>query len=55
MLGYPRYLRLLGYTQNDQWHGYAAMAAAAYAKDLLRRIVLNKVEAEKKISEVLSG
>ncbi|CAG1983753.1 unnamed protein product [Fusarium graminearum] len=24
--------------KNDQWHGYAAMAAAAYAKDLLRHV-----------------
>jgi hypothetical protein len=28
------------------------MAAAAYAKDLLRRILPNRVEAEKKIGEV---
>ncbi|PON27670.1 hypothetical protein TGAM01_v203437 [Trichoderma gamsii] len=40
--------------KNKQWQGYAAMAAAAYAKDLLRRIVPNKIEAEKKIS-LLSG
>jgi hypothetical protein len=31
------------------------MAAAAYAKDLLCRIPPNKVEAEKRISELLSG
>jgi len=24
--------------KNDQWHGYAALAAAAYAKDLLRHV-----------------
>jgi nucleoside phosphorylase len=41
--------------KNDQWHGYAAMAAAAYAKDLLYRIVPNKVETEKRIGDVLSG
>lgn len=40
--------------KNKEWQGYAAMAAAAYAKDLLRRIAPNKIEAEKKIS-VLSG
>lgn len=40
--------------KNVQWQGYAAMAAAAYAKDLLHRIAPNKVEAEKKLSEVLS-
>jgi nucleoside phosphorylase len=41
--------------KNDQWHGYAAMTAAAYAKDLLCRIRPNNVETEKKIGEVLSG
>lgn len=40
--------------KNKDWQGYAAMTAAAYAKDLLRRIAPNKVEAEKKIS-LLSG
>ncbi|OAR01331.1 hypothetical protein LLEC1_06463 [Akanthomyces lecanii] len=41
--------------KNNQWQGYAAMAAAAYAKDLLRRIPLNKVEAERQISAVLES
>ena len=41
--------------KNKEWQGYAAMAAAAYAKDLLCRIPPNKVEAEKRISELLSG
>jgi len=41
--------------KNKEWQGYAAMAAAAYAKDLLSRIPPNKVEAEKRISELLSG
>lgn len=36
--------------KNDLWQGYAAMAAAAYAKDLLCRIPLNQVEAQQKIS-----
>ncbi|TEA20052.1 Ankyrin repeat and KH domain-containing protein 1 [Colletotrichum sidae] len=36
--------------KNDVWHGYAAMTAAAYTADLLRRIPQNRVEAEKKIS-----
>jgi nucleoside phosphorylase len=40
--------------KNEDWQGYAAMAAAAYAKDLLSRIPPNKVEAEKRISDVLS-
>jgi nucleoside phosphorylase len=41
--------------KNKEWQGYAAMVAAAYAKDLLRRIPPNKVEAEKTISDILSG
>jgi nucleoside phosphorylase len=41
--------------KNDDWHGYAAMSAAAYTKDLLNRISPGKIEAEKKIVEVLSG
>jgi nucleoside phosphorylase len=41
--------------KNKQWQGYAAMAAASYAKDLLYRIPPNKVEAEKSISNLLSG
>ncbi|RKL11553.1 hypothetical protein BFJ71_g36 [Fusarium oxysporum] len=40
--------------KNDNWQGYAAMAAAAYAKDLLSQIHPNRAEVEKKISEVLS-
>ncbi|KAL7904208.1 purine and uridine phosphorylase [Trichoderma velutinum] len=34
--------------KNDLWQGYAAMAAAAYAKDLLCRIPLNHVEAQRR-------
>jgi nucleoside phosphorylase len=41
--------------KNKQWQGYAAMAAAAYAKDLLCRIPPNKIEAEQRISDVLSS
>ena len=41
--------------KNKEWQGYAAMVAAAYAKDLLNRIVPNRLEAEKKLSETLSG
>ena len=40
--------------KNEQWHGYAAMTAAAYAKDLLHLVVPSKIEAEKKLSEILS-
>ncbi|KAK1600133.1 uncharacterized protein LY79DRAFT_585725 [Colletotrichum navitas] len=32
--------------KNDEWQGFAAMMAAAYAKDLLRQIPPSKVEAE---------
>ena len=41
--------------KNKGWQGYAAMAAAAYTKDLLYRIPPNKVEAEKRITELLSS
>ncbi|EUC40133.1 hypothetical protein COCMIDRAFT_109578 [Bipolaris oryzae ATCC 44560] len=41
--------------KNKQWQGYAAMVAAAYAKDLLKQVRPNRVEAEKKISEILSS
>ena len=40
--------------KNKEWQGYAAMTAAAYAKDLLCRIAPNKVEAEQKLSDLLS-
>ena len=41
--------------RNKEWQGYAAMAAAAYTKDLLCRIVPNRVEAEKAICDILSS
>ncbi|KAH7187156.1 hypothetical protein DER44DRAFT_845110 [Fusarium oxysporum] len=41
--------------KNKEWQGFAAMMAAAYAKDLLRQIPPGKVEAAKPISEVLSS
>ncbi|KAK1990312.1 hypothetical protein LX36DRAFT_686090 [Colletotrichum falcatum] len=41
--------------KNKEWQGFAAMAAAAYAKDLLCRILPNKLEAERKIKEVLES
>jgi nucleoside phosphorylase len=40
--------------KNKEWQGYAAMAAAAYVKDLLYRIPPNKIEDEKRIRETLS-
>jgi nucleoside phosphorylase len=39
--------------KNDEWHGYAAMTAAAYAKDLLHRIPPSKVEAKRRIDSQL--
>jgi len=41
--------------KNKEWQGYAAMTAAAYAKDLLQTIVPNRVEAEKSLGEILSS
>jgi nucleoside phosphorylase len=41
--------------KNKEWQGYASMAAAAYAKDLLCRIHPNRVEAEKSIQEIVSS
>ncbi|KAL2801577.1 nucleoside phosphorylase domain-containing protein [Aspergillus granulosus] len=40
--------------KNKEWQGYAAMAAAAYAKDLLLRIPPNTIEAGKKIGDILN-
>jgi nucleoside phosphorylase len=41
--------------KNKEWQGYAAMAAAAYTKDLLCRITPNRVQDEKRICDILSG
>lgn len=41
--------------KNKEWQGYAAMAATAYAKDLLLRIPPNAVKAEHNIGDILSG
>ncbi|KAL6887033.1 nucleoside phosphorylase domain-containing protein [Trichoderma evansii] len=41
--------------KSKEWQGYAAMAAAAYAKDILCRIAPNRVEAERRICDILSG
>ncbi|KAJ5414893.1 hypothetical protein N7509_000227 [Penicillium cosmopolitanum] len=40
--------------KNKEWQGYAAMVAAAYAKDLLQRIPLSRIEAEDKINVLIS-
>ncbi|KAH7146905.1 hypothetical protein B0J13DRAFT_441596, partial [Dactylonectria estremocensis] len=39
---------------NMEWRGYAAMAAASYAKDLLNRIPPKKIEAERTINHILA-
>jgi nucleoside phosphorylase len=41
--------------KNKEWYEYAAMVAAAYAKDLLCRIDPQQVEVEKKISDILTS
>ncbi|KAJ5726561.1 uncharacterized protein N7483_007918 [Penicillium malachiteum] len=40
---------------NKDWQGYAAMVAAAYAKDLLHQIAPNRIEAEERIGAVVFG
>lgn len=40
--------------KNKEWQGFAAMVAAAYAKDLLLQIPPNSVKAEKPVLEVLN-
>ncbi|KAL6892962.1 hypothetical protein HDV57DRAFT_209273 [Trichoderma longibrachiatum] len=40
--------------KSRKWQGYAAMTAAAYAKDLLRRISPRQVKSERRIMDVLS-
>ncbi|KAL6358357.1 hypothetical protein LRP88_08542 [Fusarium phalaenopsidis] len=41
--------------KNEEWQGFAAMMAAAYAKDLLHQIPPNKIEAERPVGEVLNS
>jgi nucleoside phosphorylase len=41
--------------KNDIWQGYAAMVAAAYAKDLLKEIRPNKVEEERKLCDLINS
>jgi nucleoside phosphorylase len=41
--------------KNKQWQGYAALVAAAYAKDLLCQIRPRDVEDQRRISEILRG
>ncbi|KAK4242978.1 vegetative incompatibility protein HET-E-1 [Corynascus novoguineensis] len=39
--------------KNKEWQGFAAMMAAAYSRDLLHQIPANKIQEERRISEVL--
>jgi nucleoside phosphorylase len=41
--------------KNKEWQGYAAMAAAAYAKDLLGYIRAERVDKEETIAGILSN
>ncbi|KAG8354008.1 hypothetical protein FVEN_g8111 [Fusarium venenatum] len=41
--------------KNDKWQGFASMAAAAYAKDLIYKILPSKVEAETPVKEILTS
>ncbi|KAL4868722.1 hypothetical protein BDV12DRAFT_185766 [Aspergillus spectabilis] len=41
--------------KSKEWQGWAAMMAAAYARDLLHQIIPQRVKAERKASEVLDG
>ncbi|KAK7409434.1 hypothetical protein QQX98_008395 [Neonectria punicea] len=43
----------MAYPLPQEWQGYAAMVAAVYAKDLLRRIAPSRVKAKKKIGAIL--
>jgi nucleoside phosphorylase len=40
---------------NKEWQGYAAMAAGAYTKDLLCRMVPQQMASERKIGDILSS
>ncbi|KXJ88602.1 hypothetical protein Micbo1qcDRAFT_197362 [Microdochium bolleyi] len=40
--------------KNKDWQGYAAMAAAAYAKQILYQIAPNKIEAQQKAMDVVN-
>jgi nucleoside phosphorylase len=41
--------------KNDEWQGYAAMAAAAFTKDVLARLPVSKIDEEKAIFATLSS
>ncbi|KAF5722082.1 hypothetical protein FMUND_3173 [Fusarium mundagurra] len=41
--------------KNKQWHGFAAMTAAAYAKELLQKILPTKIQQQKPLAKLLGG
>jgi nucleoside phosphorylase len=41
--------------KNKDWQGYAAMTAAAYAKDIIGQIAPNRIEAESRLAVALFG
>ncbi|KAL9092994.1 MAG: hypothetical protein Q9165_004132 [Trypethelium subeluteriae] len=41
--------------KNEDWQGYAAMTAAAYAKDLLSQIAPTQIEMERRVVDVLDS
>ncbi|PYH52143.1 purine and uridine phosphorylase, partial [Aspergillus niger CBS 101883] len=41
--------------KSKEWQGWAAMMAAAYARDLLYQIIPQRLKAERKASEILDG
>jgi hypothetical protein len=41
--------------KNDHWQGYAAMAAAAYAKDFLLNLPVDQVKMEKPAQETIEN
>jgi hypothetical protein len=41
--------------KNEEWQGYAAITAAAYAKDLLSQITPSQIKAAEKINNYISG
>ncbi len=42
-----------GSHKNKEWQGFAAMTAAAYAKELLQKIVPTEIQHEKPLGKVL--
>ncbi|KAM0250225.1 hypothetical protein ACHAQJ_008718 [Trichoderma viride] len=41
--------------KNNEWQGFAALMAAAYARDLLRRLIPEQVQAREKANDLLLG